>query len=81
MTEGLPDAMLGIRVVGAGDRGAQRHRVQGVGGEGALHALHRRGVHVNGRRWNKPTALGEMLIYSMQNKASSRTIVCTKPTA
>lgn len=40
MTEGLPDIMLGIRVVAAGDRVAQRHHVQGVGGEGALHALH-----------------------------------------
>lgn len=40
VTEGLPDIMLGIRVVAAGDRVAQRHHVQGVGGEGALHALH-----------------------------------------
>lgn len=40
VTEGLPDIMLGIRVMGARDCSAQRHRVQGVGGDGALHALH-----------------------------------------
>lgn len=39
VTEGLPDIMLGIGAVGAGDRVAQRRHVQGVGGEGALHAL------------------------------------------
>lgn len=39
VTEGLPDIMLGIGAVGVGDRVAQRRHVQGVGGEGALHAL------------------------------------------
>lgn len=39
VTEGLPDIMQGIGAVGAGHRVAQRRHVQGVGGEGALHAL------------------------------------------
>lgn len=53
VTEGLPDSMLGIGAVGVGDRVAQRHHVQGVGGEGALHALTDRGCMWTGEGGTK----------------------------
>lgn len=54
--------------MGARDGAAQRHRVQGVGGDGTLDALHgdlEEGC--TGEWWNKQRE-EEMLIYCMQNR-------------
>lgn len=70
VTEGLPDIMLGIRVMGARDGTAQRHRVQGVGGDGALHPLHGQLKEGCAGEWRKVerTKRGGNAIYCMQNR-------------